>query len=36
MEEFDDFLIGPQSDEFENDWYIYEEETHREESPHKR
>lgn len=24
MEEFDDFLIGPQSDEFGNEWYIYE------------
>ncbi len=36
MEEFDDFLIGPQSDEFGNDWYTYEEEIHIDESPQKR
>lgn len=36
MEEFDDFLIGPQSDEFENNWCAYEEETHIEEPSQKR
>ena len=24
MDYLDDFLIGPQSDEYSNDWYIYE------------
>ena len=24
MNELDDFLIGPQSDEYGNDWYAYE------------
>ena len=36
MNDFDDFLIGPQSDEFGNDWYTYAEDIHIDESPQKR
>ena len=36
MEEFDDFLIGPQSDEFENEWENYEEEKYIDKIPQRR
>lgn len=36
MEEFDDFLIGPQSDEFEEEWDRYEGENYIDEISQKR
>ena len=37
MNELDDFLIGPQCDEYGNDWYTYsDEELHIDEVPQKR